>query len=90
MRKDENDSPCPETLGEYRDLCDGIGMTNNTAVQLLDRMIAEAPRGRHEVVLIADLQMRKILLPKIMSDLKADGHDFKGTPLEGLAQYKPE
>lgn len=61
MRKDENDKPCPETLGEYRDYCVSIGGEKCKAVILLDEKIKQ--HGRDEVVLAADSQMRNLLMP---------------------------
>lgn len=66
MRKDENDHDCPETLGEYRDLCAAIGEENNGAVQFLDKRIADAEHGRDEKVIAADSQMRAVLMPLLL------------------------
>lgn len=66
MRKDENGNECPETLGEYRDLCAAIGEENNAAVQFLDRKIADAAAGRDEKVIAADSQMRAVLMPMLL------------------------
>ena len=45
MRRDENGDPCPETLGEYRELCVDLGVPNNAAVAFLDDKIAEKSQG---------------------------------------------
>lgn len=66
MRKDDDGSDCPETLGEYRDLCAAIGDENNRAVQFLDKKIAEAEHGRDEKVIAADSQMRAVLFPLLL------------------------
>lgn len=70
MRTDEMHQPCPETLGEYRDLCAAFGraagVPHNAAVEFLDGKIAESPRGRDEPVLAADAQMRAILMPMLL------------------------
>lgn len=47
MRKDEAGKACPETLGEYRDLCVAL-MPKSKAVRFLDDKIAESPRGRDD------------------------------------------
>lgn len=65
MRKDENDEPCPETLGEYRDLCAAIN-PDSEAVAFLDFKIAESSRGRDEVIISPDSQMRMILMPMLV------------------------
>jgi hypothetical protein len=66
MREDENGNQCPETLGEYRDLCAAIGEENNGAVQFLDKKIAEAATGRDEKVIAPDSQMRAVLMPLLL------------------------
>lgn len=66
MRKDEEGNPCPETLGEYRDLMAAIGMPNNAAVKFLDEKIAK--QGRDEKVIAPDSQMRHILVPMLMRE----------------------
>lgn len=63
MRKDETGSECPETLGEYRDICAAIA-PESEAVRFLDGKIAE--QGRDEKVLAADSQMRMILMPMLL------------------------
>ena len=67
MRTDENGDPCPETLGEYRDMCEAIGtmmgVPSNRAVQFLDGKIAES--NRDDVVIQADSQMRMLLMPML-------------------------
>lgn len=60
MRKDETGQTCPETLGEYRDLCMAFGGPN-AATDLLDDRIAQD--GRDEVVVAPDSQMRLLLMP---------------------------
>ncbi len=64
MRTDEAGAPCPETLGEYRDLCAAIGGKDCPAVKLLDEKIAE--QGRDEKVIQADSQMRALLMPMLV------------------------
>jgi hypothetical protein len=67
MRTDELGNPCPATLGEYRDICAGIGGEGCAAVSLLDGKIADAPNGRDEVVIQEDSQMRYLLMPLLFS-----------------------
>lgn len=67
MRKDENNEDCPETLGEYRDLCAALNR-DSEAVVFLDKKIAESPNGREEKVIAADSQMRHLLFPMIAKD----------------------
>ena len=64
MRKDETGQPCPETLGEYRDLCAAIAGPGCRAVQFLDERIRRS--GRDDRVLTADSQMRALLLPMLV------------------------
>lgn len=68
MRKDEAGNECPETLGEYRDLCAAIAPSGEEceAVKFLDRKIAESEKGREAKVLAADSQMRAILMPMLV------------------------
>jgi hypothetical protein len=61
MRTDETGNECPETLGEYRDLCAALGGEDCEAVSFLDSKIAA--QGRDEKVLAADCQMRALLMP---------------------------
>jgi len=65
MRKDDRGYMCPETLGEYRDLC-GFLAPGSKAVAFLDEKIGESPNGRDEVVLAADSQMRFLLMPMLV------------------------
>lgn len=67
MRKDENGNECPETLGEYRDLCNAFA-PGSAAVGLLDKKITESPAGRGEVVMVADSQMRALLMPMLLQE----------------------
>jgi hypothetical protein len=66
MRTDENGSPCPATLGEYRDLVVALMGENNAAVQLLDGKIEESPNGRDEEVIQPDSQMRVLLMTNML------------------------
>ncbi len=66
MRTDETGSACPETLGEYRDLCAAIGGADCRAVKFLDEKIAEA--GRDEKVIADDFQMRILLFPMLLPE----------------------
>lgn len=66
MRTDEQGNPCPATLGEYRDLCAVLGVENNAAVALLDKMIAKSPQGRDEELIVDDSQMRAVLMPMLL------------------------
>lgn len=66
MRKDEYGEPCPETLGEYRDLCMALGGPDCEAVVFLDEQIAKNPGGRDEKVVQHDLQMRMVLFPMLV------------------------
>jgi hypothetical protein len=63
MRTDENGDECPATLGEYLDICLGLGGPDCTAVKFLNEKIKNAPNGRDEIVLAPDSQMRLILMP---------------------------
>lgn len=64
MRKDENGNNCPETLGEYYDLCLALGGNDCEAVFLLEEKIKK--QGRDEKVIAPDSQMRFLLLPLIL------------------------
>lgn len=64
MRLDENGVECPETLGEYRDVCVAFGREDCRAVQFLDEKIAE--QGREMRVLAPDSQMRMALMPMLV------------------------
>lgn len=66
MRTDENGNVCPGTLGEYRDLCAAFGGETCAAVKLLDTKIIEAPKGRDELVIKEDSQMRLLLMPLLL------------------------
>ena len=66
MRTDENGDACPETLGEYRDLCASLGGERCEAVKFLDKKIADDPDGRHAKVIAPDSQMRALLFPMIL------------------------
>lgn len=68
MRKDESGNPCPETLGEYRNLCTAIGGENCRAVRFLDRKINESPHGCDEKVMQADSQVRMLLMPLLLPE----------------------
>lgn len=65
MRTDEEGQPCPETLGEYRDLVAAIGLSDSEAVQYLDKKIATSTKGREEKVIAPDSQMRAFLMPRL-------------------------
>lgn len=67
MRQDEEGNACPATLGEYRDLCNAIN-PECRAVEFLDGKIAGAKKGRDELVIITDYQMRMILMPLLIPD----------------------
>lgn len=64
MRKDEEGNPCPETLGEYRNLIAAMVGEENQAIQWLDEQIKE--KGEDEIVLAPDSQMRMILIPMMV------------------------
>lgn len=66
MRKDEKGNECPETLGEYRDMCAAFGGEDCRAVKMLDEKIATSSKGVDEKVVIPDLQMRMILMPMLV------------------------
>lgn len=72
MRCDENGDPCPETLGEYRELCVALGVPNNEATAFLDYKIAISPKGEDEVVLAQDSQMRFLLFPMLLKTVGED------------------
>lgn len=61
MRQDEMGNECPETLGEYRDMCAVLGGEECAAVKLLDGKIES--QGRDERVFATDGQMRMLLFP---------------------------
>jgi hypothetical protein len=66
MRVDEAGEPCPETLGEYRELCAAISPHGEAcaAVEYLDKKIAA--QGAEEKVVASDVQMRALLFPLIL------------------------
>lgn len=66
MRTDENGNKCPETLGEYRDLCAALGGEDNAAVAFLDEKIEGDSERRNAVVMQPDSQMRALLMPMII------------------------
>lgn len=66
MRTDEQGEPCPETLGEYRDLCAALSWEGSKAVAFLDEKIADSPNGRDEKVIAPDSQMRFLLFPMLL------------------------
>ena len=66
MRTDENGESCPGTLGEYREMCVTLGGQDCAAVKFLDGKIGESPKGRDEVVIAPDSQMRIALLPMLL------------------------
>lgn len=68
MRTDENGKPCPETLGEYRDLCAAIGGEKCRAVAFLDNKIKKD--GRNNKVLVSDSQMRMVLFPMLIETIE--------------------
>lgn len=83
MRKDEHGQPCPETLGEYRDLCEAFARMarlegTSEAVQFLDTRILVAQHGRDEVVVAPDSQMREILMPMLLNQARPDFGPVKG------------
>jgi hypothetical protein len=65
MRTDETGSPCPGTLGEYRQLCAALGGEDCDAVRWLDSKIAED--GKDMPVLVPDYDMRAILMPRLIT-----------------------
>jgi hypothetical protein len=65
-RFDEAGNACPETLGEYRDLCKAIGGEDCRAVKFLDEKIAEG--GRDDKVVVPDSQMRMLLMPLLVPE----------------------
>lgn len=87
MRTDEDGNECPETLGEYRDLCAAIGGEKNKAVEFLDKKIAEA--SRDEKVIAADSQMRMLLMPMMLSDGDLEREHVAGTLL-GAINGRPQ
>ena len=66
MRKDEDGNVCPETLGEYYDLCKGLGGEDCKACVFLKEKIDSHEKGRDERVIAADSQMRLLLFPMLM------------------------
>lgn len=67
MRKDETGSSCPETLGEYYDLCAALGGVECKACTFLKGKIDSHEKGREELVLAADSQMRMLLFSMLTS-----------------------
>lgn len=63
MRTNEHGWKCPETLGEYRDLCEAVGIPNNAAVKWLEEKIAK--QGRDQKVIAPDSQVRGFLMPML-------------------------
>lgn len=66
MRTDEQGEQCPETLGEYRDLCAALGGEDCKAVAFLDEKVAGSLNGRDEKVIAPDSQMRSLLFPMLL------------------------
>lgn len=64
MRTDENGTACPETLGEYRDLCAAIGGAECPAAIALDKLIKE--HSRETKVALSDLELRTFLMPMLV------------------------
>jgi len=89
MRTDEDGNECPETLGEYRDLCAAIGGESNKAVAFLDKKIAESTNGRDETVIAPDSQMRMLLMPMMLEDATLEKEYTAGTLLEAI-RGRPE
>jgi len=67
MRTDETGKECPETLGEYRDLCAAIGGEDCEAVAFLDKKIGDPinKKGRDSKVIVSDYQMRTLLMSRL-------------------------
>mgnify|MGYP001256679731 FL=1 len=63
---DESGLPCPETLGEYRDMCNAIGGPECRAVLFLDERIAKESEGRDAKCIQPDSQMRFLLMPMLV------------------------
>ncbi len=70
MRVDENGNACPSTLGEYRDVVFRITgcLSESEAVKFLDKKISE--QGRDMTVEASDQQMRELLFPMILEDIR--------------------
>lgn len=68
MRTDEAGQKCPETLGEYRELCAAIAGEDNEAVRYLDQKIKA--QGAEEKVVAPDEQMRALLIPMMYEGMK--------------------
>ncbi len=75
MRKDEEGNVCPETLGEYLDICIALRGEKTEAVAFLKKKIANSKEGRDEVVMVPDSQMRALLYPLMMRQLEDDHRD---------------
>ena len=75
MRKDEEGNECPETLGEYRDLCHAIA-PDSKAVEFLDQKIEEDSEGRNAIVIASDLNMRTLLMPMLAEPVLTP-HEYK-------------
>lgn len=71
MRYDEQSGEIvPATLGEYRKLCATLGGEGCRAVKMLDEKIADSPNGEDEEVIASDSQMRQLLMPMLLADMK--------------------
>jgi len=67
MRLDEDGDEAPETLGEYRDLCEALGGPDCQAVRFLNEKITQNPGGEDEKVIAPDSQMRALLIPLMVA-----------------------
>ncbi len=68
MRQDESGAECPETLGEYLQLCKAIGGPDCRAVEFLEEKIAAS--NPEEPVIHEDSQMRYLLMPLLIQPRK--------------------
>ena len=69
MRKDEEGNECPETLGEYFDICKSMFGEDSSATKLMSKKIDKSPNGREEKVVISDYQMRYLLFNLVKGDI---------------------
>jgi hypothetical protein len=67
MRTDEVGNECPETLGEYLEICTKLGGDSCNAVTFLNKKIEESAKGKEEIVIESDRQMREILIPLLFT-----------------------
>jgi len=83
MRKDTNGDLCPETWGEYLDLCEGF-MPDSAASELLRAVIKD--EGADAKSPVDDQSMRLILMPLLIKKKHEYHPDMRLAFLELLEQ----